>query len=266
MSDMSSRRIKRNPSIILLALAAVVLALLVSLSGFYVTPVLTYHMIGHPKDEYSRANTVSPESFKRQMSFIKKQGYRVLSLDEYFEGSKAGKNFCCHSVVITFDDGVLDNYTSAFPVLKENAFPAAFFVPTAKVGLAGQMTWGQLKEVSAAGITVGSHTVDHSYLPDVSREIQVREIKESKRAIELSLGKPAYYLAYPVGGFSEDVKKIVREAGYRLAFTTNRGFDRFNRDLFELKRIHPKNGDDDLLMWIKLTGFYDLLRKSKKPF
>jgi hypothetical protein len=118
MSDQPAEFMKKNPFVFILVLLVATSFLLVALPRLYVTPVLTYHMIGYPKNERLRDNTVSPESFKRQMSFIKKQGYRVLSLDEYYEGLKAGKNFCCHSVVITFDDGMLDNYTSGFPVLK----------------------------------------------------------------------------------------------------------------------------------------------------
>jgi peptidoglycan/xylan/chitin deacetylase (PgdA/CDA1 family) len=255
----------KRTSAIPLVLIAAALAILVSLPRWYVAPVLMYHMIGFPQTEYERLNTVSPKSFKRQMSYIKKHGYQVLSLDEYHQGLKAGKNFCCHSVVITFDDGMLDNYTSAFPVLKEAGIPAAFFVPTARIGTAGHMTWDQLKEVSLDGITVGSHSLNHAYLPDLSREAQVREIVESKRALESRLGRPAYYLAYPIGGFSEDIKRITREAGYRLAFTTNRGSDRLNRDLFELKRIRPKDKDSDLVTWLRLTGYYNLLRRSKEP-
>jgi peptidoglycan/xylan/chitin deacetylase (PgdA/CDA1 family) len=113
---------------------------------------------------------------------------------------------------------------------------------------------------------VGSHTLHHFYLPDFPGEVQVREIVESKKAIEYHLGMPAYYLAYPIGGFNEDVKKVAREAGYRLAFTTNRGHGRYNRDFFELKRIRSKDADNDFVMWVKLTGYYNLLRKPQKPF
>jgi peptidoglycan/xylan/chitin deacetylase (PgdA/CDA1 family) len=257
---------KKKFFVISLVLVVAASFLLVTLPRLYVTPVLTYHMIGYPKTEPMRANTVSPGSFERQMEFIKQRGYRVLSLDEYYEGLKAGKNFCCNSVVITFDDGNENNYTAAFPVLRQAGFPAAFFVPTEKIGTEGRMTWGQLKEVSAAKVTVGSHLLTEPYLPDLAPAVQKQEIVESKKVLESRLGRPAYYLAYPIGGFSDDVKRIAREAGYRLAFTTNRGFERSNRDLFEVKRIRSKDTDTDIIMWLKLTGYYNLLRKSKKPF
>jgi peptidoglycan/xylan/chitin deacetylase (PgdA/CDA1 family) len=263
---MPARHQNRNRSVFLLFLIASVLGLALTLPRLYVAPVLMYHMIGYPQNERMRANTVSPESFRKQLSYIKKRGYLVLSLDEYYEGLKAGKNFCCRSVVFTFDDGMLDNYTAAFPILREHGFQAAFFVPTEKIGMEGRMTWGQLREASASGITVGSHLLNEEYLPDLPLAAQEREIVESKRAIESRLGRPAYYLAYPIGGFTEDVKKFTRQAGYRLAFTTNRGFARFNRDLFELKRIRPTEMDNDFTLWWKLTGYYNLLRSSKKPF
>jgi peptidoglycan/xylan/chitin deacetylase (PgdA/CDA1 family) len=115
-------------------------------------------------------------------------------------------------------------------------------------------------------MTVGSHLIVESYLPDMIPQQQKEALVGSKKILEDRLGKPAYYLAYPIGGFSEEVKKIVREAGYRLAFTTNRGYDRFNRDMFELKRIRIKDGDSDPVMWLKLSGCYNLIRLPKRPY
>ena len=266
MSERPVELMKKSTLVLSVVLVVTAAVWFIALPRLYVVPVLTYHMIGYPETERMRANTVTPESFKKQMAFIKKHGYRALSLDEYYEGLKAGKNFCCHSAVITLDDGMLDNYTEAFPVLKEFGIPAAFFVPTAKIGMADQMTWDQLKEITASRITVGSHTQNHLYLPDFPKEVQMREIVESKKAIESHLGMPAYYFAYPIGGFNEDVKKMARAAGYRLAFTTNRGQDCYNHDLFELKRIRSKDTDNDLVMWLKLTGYYNLLRMPRKSF
>ena len=66
----------------------------------------------------------------------------------------------------------------------------------------------------------------------------------SKRNIEKQVGKEVQFLSYPIGGFSEEVKKLVRESGYRGACTTNRGYDRLNKDVYELKRVRFNNKDN----------------------
>ncbi len=259
-------KVRKISSAAAVVVGLAVVLLLVCLPGLYVVPVLMYHSINYAKTERASANTVSPESFQKQLNFIRQGGYKVLSLDEYYEGLKAGKNFCCKSVVITFDDGLADNYSSAFPVLKQFGFPATFFVPTDTVGKSGGMTWDQVKEVSGANITVGSHLIIESYLPDMLREQQEEAIKGSKKILEAQLGRSVNYLAYPTGGFNNDVKRITRDAGYKLAFTTNRGYDRFNHDLYALRRIRPKDSDNPLILWMKLSGYYNLVRQSKNPY
>ena len=119
---------KKILSVVFLFLVCVVAASFFALRPLYVVPVMTYHEIAIAPNDLARPNSVSPSSFRHQMEFLKKQGYRVLSLDEYTEGIRAGKDFCCKSAVITFDDGRLNNYTEALGPLVQNHFPAAFFI------------------------------------------------------------------------------------------------------------------------------------------
>lgn len=257
----------RIAAVLFIALCGI--ALVSWLPGQYVVPVLMYHRVVVALTERDSANSVSPAAFERQMAYIKRHGYRVLTMDEYAAMTRAGKGFPPRSVVITFDDGVLDNYTQAYPVLLKYGLPAVMFVPSADVGLkdAGwstpQMGWDQLREMSAHGVTIGSHTLTHAYLPDVNLERSGREIAESKKTLEQQLGRRIDYLAYPTGGFSDDIKRQAREAGYAAAFTTNRGRDRMNRDLYELKRIRIKDTDGAIELWVKLSGYYNRVRDSR---
>ena len=254
---------KKILSVVFLVCVFAVIGGFFTLRSLYVVPVMTYHEIIAAEKTREPLNSVSPSSFRHQMEFLKKRGYRVFSLDEYVQGIRLGKDFCCKSAVITFDDGRLNNYKEALEPLYTNRFPAAFFVIANYIGKPGQMTLDQLKEASQKGITIGSHTMNHLYLPSISTEQQIREIVDSKKAIAEAIGKPVDYLVYPIGGFSDEVKRIVRESGYKAAFTTNRGYDRFNHDLFELKRIRFKDTDSDLVLWMKLSGYYNLTRQSK---
>ena len=235
------------------------------LYGQYTVPILMYHNVAHT-DEY-RTNTVSPEHFEQQMAYLKNHGFRVLSFAELVQLTKTGQPLPRKSAVITFDDGYADNYERAYGILRKYGYPAIIFVPTDLMNTDGYLTWGQMKEMADNGITIGSHTRWHAYLPDLTPAEQKDEIFGSKQAIEQNLGFPADYFSYPIGGFSEEIKQLVKEAGYQGAAATNRGYDRLNKDVFELKRIRfgDKDGRNDYL-WIKLSGYYNLFRETKDPY
>jgi peptidoglycan/xylan/chitin deacetylase (PgdA/CDA1 family) len=246
------------------ALLAALLAFLVWLHGQYIVPVVMYHSIREASEE--PLNNVTPKSFSRQMDYLKKNGYEVLSMEEYADRILAGSSFSRRSVVITFDDGFEDNYLNAFPVLREKGFPATIFVPSDKVGGEGRLSWGQIRDMLGHGITIASHLKKERYLPELSPQEQWEEISESRKDLEARLGRPVLFLAYPIGGFSESVKAMVSRAGYKLAFTTNRGHDGPKHDMYALKRIRIKDTDTDPLLWIKLSGYYNLLRRSRNPY
>lgn len=230
--------------------------------GRYVVPILTYHNVS-PEYLESALNNVRPESFDRQMTFLKKYQYNVMSFDQYVQGVKAGKTFSRNSVIIHFDDGFEDNYFHAYPILKSYHFPASIFLISDSVGLDNFLKWDQIKIMEKNGIDFGAHTRRHAYLPDARVDVANDEIRGSKRIIEEKLGHAIKYLVYPSGGFNDGVKKIVMEAGYHAAATTNRGRDPLNRDLFELNRIRIKDSDNTVTMWAKASGYYNLFRKSR---
>lgn len=254
------------------AIIAGLVLLIVAAGGFlswlptqYVVPIMMYHHVDYAGEP--QPNWVSPERFERHMAYLKKHGFKVLSLDELVETAGGQKPFSGKRVVITFDDGNEDNYIYAFNILKKYGFPAIIFVPSDFVNTPGYLNWEQMKEMINGGVAIGSHTRRHAYLPDLSAVEQWDEISGSKRMLEQHLGVPVEYLAYPVGGFSEAIKRFVKDAGYKGAATTNRGHDRFNKDVFELNRIRfsDKDNRNDYL-WMKLSGYYNLFRKAKDAY
>lgn len=253
-----------------LALAAV---LFIGAIGFtfwvrdrYVVPILMYHHVGVPSSSKWRLNAVSEKSFDFQMDFIKRHGFQVITFDDLVKGIKKGQQFARNTVVIQFDDGYEDNYTYAYPILKKYGFPAIIFLISDKIGAPGFLTWEQVKEMEANNIAIGAHTRHHSYLPSVSLPQAQDEIAGSKKVIEEHVGHTIDYFCYPTGGFTQDIKALVHQAGYLAAVTTNRGKDRFNLDLYELKRVHMNTTDDrysGLVLWFKLSGYYNLFRAMK---
>ena len=233
----------------------------------YVVPILTYHHVGIPSGSKWRLNSVTAKSFDYQMAFMKRHGFEVISFDDLMEGIKKGHQFNRNTVVIQFDDGYEDNYQYAFPILKKYGFPAMVFLISDKIGDPGFLTWDQVKEMEKNNFMAGAHTRRHVYLPRASAAQAQDEIAGSKKVIENHLGHSIDYFAYPSGGFTEEDKRILRDAGYKAAVTTNRGKDKFNNDLYELKRIHMSNTDDQysgLVLWFKLSGYYNLFRHSKQ--
>ncbi|MFH1797786.1 MAG: polysaccharide deacetylase family protein [Candidatus Omnitrophota bacterium] len=242
------------------------------LSGFFllcicpkrVVPILMYHAIN---DEKSSTLNVSPKNFSRQMAFLHKSGYSVITLNALIEEIKKGKAFIPKTVVITFDDGYEDNYARAFPVLAKYNMRAIIFLITGYVGTQGYLKWDQILLMSKNNVEFGGHTRNDIYLPSEKNPQRLwDEIAGSKEDIEKKFGKKAMYFCYPVGGFNDEIKKMVKNAGYEGACTTNRGFDKLNRDVYELNRIKMTNSDmnSPFHFRAKLSGFYNIFRRMKE--
>ncbi len=181
-------------------------------------PVLMYHAIGYEKGNTVR---VPKENFIEQMKYLKDNGYVTLTLDEAYNFFANNKPVPEKSVVLTFDDGYVDNYVEALPVLKDFGFKATIFVITGAVDKSkSYMNVEQLKEMEASGMDIQSHTVHHDHLAQLSYEKQLETLKNSKDFLEKTLNKKIKYFAYPYGEYSKDSLKAIRDAGYTMAFAT----------------------------------------------
>ena len=235
------------------------------LSPRYTVPILMYHSISYGEG----SSFVKPENFAKQMEYIKRNGYDVITLDELAGSIKDKRRLKRNKVVITLDDGYEDNFIYAYPIFKKFGFPATIFLPTDHMGRRGHLNWDEIRLMSKHKISFGGHTRTHLYLGDVSDiRVLLDEIGGPKKAIEREIGMPADYFCYPVGGFNAKVKEIVKEAGYKGACTTNRGFARLNSDVYELKRVKVTNSDalKPFSLWIKLSGYYNLFRGRKDSY
>lgn len=165
--------------------------------------------------------TVSPGGLERQLTVLGRRGYTFVSLTEMVAhitrfGSEAPK-----TVAVTFDDGWLDNYNFAFPVLKQCSISATFFVTTAhlvnEVRDSKRMSAAQLKELASAGMTIGGHSRFHLDLTKIRPERAWEEIKGCKEDLEAILGTAVLFFAYPGGAFNSHVVRLAQEAGYLAA-------------------------------------------------
>ncbi|MEW6101642.1 MAG: polysaccharide deacetylase family protein [Candidatus Omnitrophota bacterium] len=259
-----------KPKILIAAITVFVLAgaLLFNLiQSQHVVPILMYHQlvsVSNPK--YKLA--VSADSFDRQMSFLRKYHYNVLSLEELGEMITKKKKIPPKTVAITFDDGYKDTYTLAFPILKKYNIPATLFIIVNEVERiqGDRVSWQDIKEMQASGLVIiGSHTIGPEPLVNIKSEQEIkRQIFDSKKILEEKLGRKVNTFSYPEGLFNPAIRKMVIKAGYKVAVATNPGKNYPDDDIFALKRLRVSPTSDNLLVfWINTTGLYNFIREHR---
>jgi peptidoglycan/xylan/chitin deacetylase (PgdA/CDA1 family) len=202
-------------------------------------PVLMYHSIDYEKGNELR---IPKEKFREQMKYLKDEGFTPLSLDELYSHILLGTKIPQKPIVITLDDGYVDNYTNAYPVLKEFGFKAVVFMITNMMNSSSAyLSSDQIKEMDKEGISIESHTVSHPKLDQLSYEEQIKELKDSKEELEKVLGRNVKYIAYPYGKFNKNTLKAVDEVGYKMAFSTESGLANKSNGVYKLHRIYVSN-------------------------
>ncbi len=255
----------RKSSVIAVSIALVVIgsAAFVFMKTAYVVPVLMYHAIDH--NDKATKLSVSPESFEKQMEFLHKNKYNVLTLDRLAAYIKNKKGIPLKTVAITFDDGFYNNYQSAYPVLKKYNIPATIFVIVGKIGQPGYVGWKEIKEMSDSGVvTIGSHTLSHKWLPEMGTRQLKSELSGSKAMLEERIGKPVNALCYPIGAHDQRVEREASLAGYTCAVATNPG--RFSPidDVYSIKRVKVSRTSDNLFVfWLETSGYYTWVKEHR---
>jgi peptidoglycan/xylan/chitin deacetylase (PgdA/CDA1 family) len=178
--------------------------------------------------------SVRQEAFEAQMKLIRELHIPVLSLPQYLQAVKLKQPFAQNSLVITFDDGFLTDYEIAYPILKSYGFPATFFV--CLVNIKSQYRWRQMREMTQDDYTIGSHTISHAYLSDLSPADLVRELSQSKNIIEEKTGSPVKFLAPPGGRYNANVIETAANLGYEALLTTRVGLNHSGSDVMQLNR------------------------------
>ena len=293
--------------------------------------VLTYHRVLDP-DAMARtwshpAILVARDSFERQLQLLRRQ-FHLLPPDDFARCVAGECPFPSSSCLVTFDDGWIDTFTEAWPLLTRHGVPAIVFLPTRFIGsnelfwqerlgallhviaeraaedpafapearrrlalhgcdgvLDGSpellrqrildqvqalkqrapadalrvadalaplvpperlarttldtfMSWDHVREMHAAGVAFGAHSVSHRILPTLDREAIEGEVRGSQRAVTDALGHAPSLFSYPNGDWNADCAAAVRDAGFAAAFSTARGTVDGAADRFALHRIN----------------------------
>jgi len=226
--------------------------------------ILMYHRVTEVADADRYA--LSARDFGRQMRHLRDGRYSVIALPQLIEWCRGVASIPDRSIVITFDDGFLDTYEYAGPVLKDLGFSATFFVITDLIGktntwmtgqnvpVANLMDWREVDDLKKRGFEIGSHTANHRDLTEISPKDAREEIERSKNTLEDRLGGAVKFFAYPYGRYGERERKLVKEAGYWAACATSPGFVVPMMDCHKLNRMEVR-GTDSLRRFSRKVRF-----------
>lgn len=201
-------------------------------------PVLMYHNIAPVPTVGSynyRGLYVSPGMFDQQMRYLKDNGYRTLTPQQFYDQLKTGKNPRRKSVLITFDDGTKGQYTSAYPILKKYGLTATFYIVSDRL----QISATQLRRMSNNGMIIDSHSSTHKDLKVLDNRNQLRyEINSSKAKLQGITNKKIVSIAYPgCVGDSQSFNQVA-SSGYLLGFSCGRTIYHYYSHRFYLSRVH----------------------------
>lgn len=238
--------------------------------------MLMYHRVN---DALPANDLVVPVAkFREQMGYLASR-CEVMNMNDLLESHKVAKSqgrTKKQKVVITFDDGYMDNYTNAYPVLKELGLPATVFLITGMIGTdkkrpryqhlpsPDMLCWARVMEMAENGITFGAHTMDHPRLSELSYEAQKEEIGKSISVLSGMLEEPRTksqspkgIFCYPYGDYNDDTLKILRELDIEAAFTTRAGLNDETTGPFELRRTATSGLDTIFDFKKRLAGAFD---------
>ena len=248
--DVKNKKIKRRCIFTITTIIAVVLSFIVvflgcwTISSYYKiggVPVMNYHAVN---DINHSSLVVTTSDFRDDMKYLANNGYTSITMDELYNYLVHNESLPDKPVLITFDDGYTDNYTNAFPILKEYHMQATLFMIGDAIGTDRFLSAEQLKEMDANGFHIEAHTYSHKRLTNLDDMTLQADLAKSRTVLESLLQRPIRYLAYPQGFNNELVQQRTKDAGYLMAFTVAPGTVKPGDNLFTLNRLSIFEGLD----------------------
>jgi peptidoglycan/xylan/chitin deacetylase (PgdA/CDA1 family) len=211
-------------------------------------PILVYHLIGEvPRDARFPCNYVRPCQFEAQLRLLRYAGFESISFGHYLEYRGGRCRVPKRPIVITFDDGYRSTLDVAAPYLARFGFGATMFVVTNRIGDTNRwdvedrqqplLTANEIRAWHDRGIEFESHTATHPRLPTLSNADILRELAESRRALEAIVDRPVSVISYPWGARNEATLDCARDAGYAAGVIVRRRTNFDDTPLLELRRI-----------------------------
>jgi peptidoglycan/xylan/chitin deacetylase (PgdA/CDA1 family) len=238
-------------------------------------PILAYHHIADPEAEGSgagrgepigkpsagdgeasaahsaeRATYLSPARFERQVDWLRRLGYQSVSVAQVARALQGREGLPRRAVAFTFDDGWLDVFANAFPLLRDAGFTATVFLVGQALGQRGiafaesrnqaverLMSVDQVRQLADAGWEIGAHSNTHIHLTRVSEDEARRDIDAGRQAIEAKIGVKPTVFAYPYGDVHGGLARVVEALGFDAACSTVPGRVHRPEERFVLRRV-----------------------------
>jgi peptidoglycan/xylan/chitin deacetylase (PgdA/CDA1 family) len=204
-------------------------------------PILTWHRVAVFAREYTKSipdETVEPSVFAEEMDALANNGYHPISQLQLFDALFHGARLPSKPVLLTVDDGYVDDVKTILPILRAHHFIATFYIITGRFHEPGFLNATEVRRLDAAGMDVGAHTRTHVPLAAIPTSELREQIEGSREDLEHVLGHPVQWFAYPFGSYDATVIAEVRHAGFVLAVTTNGGTSESAQAPLTLPRIH----------------------------
>jgi peptidoglycan/xylan/chitin deacetylase (PgdA/CDA1 family) len=213
-------------------------------------PIFMYHKIApRPRRVRLKGLYVTPDTFVRQLAELSENGFVSCSLAEVCQDGQPAPR-----VALTFDDGFRNVFQNALAPLAQRRWRALQFLVPRFIGQLNQwdlrdgeapellMDAAQVRDWLGAGHAIGSHSLTHARLTRLTLRDAREEIFASKKKLEDDFGVAVEHFCYPYGDWTEPVRELVMEAGYRTACTTQFGVNTPATPPLTLHRItvrHP---------------------------
>jgi peptidoglycan/xylan/chitin deacetylase (PgdA/CDA1 family) len=208
-------------------------------------PILMYHYLSIPPanaDIYRQDLSVTPELFAAHLDAMQQAGYTTISLYTLLDHLTHGSPLPEKPVVLTFDDGYRDQYTNAFPLLRERGLTATFFIVTDFLHdqRPEYITWDMVREMYAGGMSIEAHGRNHVSLANKDRDYLIWQALGSYESIEVEIGVRPRFISYPAGDYDQNTVDVFHSANYWAGFTTKQGATHRSDDLFQMERIRVR--------------------------
>ncbi len=228
-------------------------------------PVLLYHRMARSGEQIDPAAAVSQTRFDRQLGYLADAGYMCISLDRLIGYVRNGQPVPNRSFVITFDDGFLDTYRLAWPVLRRRGMPATVFLVSDRIGKTSEwmqtepsgpqllMGADHIRRMHAGGVDFGSHGCAHWDMTALNETALSDELVRSRARLSELLGHEVRTLAYPYGRFETRERLFAARAGYTAAASVVAGWNHPGTDPLALRRIVVSGRDTGMSLLVKMV-------------
>ncbi|MGH2594169.1 MAG: polysaccharide deacetylase family protein [Anaerolineae bacterium] len=212
-------------------------------------PILMYHYISippSPADKLRVDLSVVPDDFDAQMKWLTENNYHTITFTDLYYYLAVGTPLPDNPIILTFDDGYVDHYENAWPILQRYNLAGTFFILAGPADVASPryLTWDMIAEMSAAGQDIQVHGRDHVDMRRRTNEFLYFQIVGARQAIEAHIGKPAPFFAYPAGRYDANTLRFLEKYDFWMAITATKGGRIHTLDApLELTRVRIRGSD-----------------------